>query len=119
MKSKNISERNGNGHHHAEALMENPTYGQNITPAEQGFTQQESFYPQLSETEVEDVEGVTMLRPGKEIRKLATAWKPNLPKEKTFLKKPALQLRYSKANQWMRLNMKLIPSEDKVEHRFG
>jgi glutamyl endopeptidase len=65
MKSKNISERNGNGHSHAESLMENPlSYGQNITSAEQGFMQQESFYPQLSETEVEDVEGVAMLRPG-------------------------------------------------------
>ena len=64
MKSKIISERNGNGHHHAEALMENPSaYGQN-TSVEQGFIQQQAAYPELSETEVEDVEGVAMLRPG-------------------------------------------------------
>ncbi len=64
MKSKSISERNGNGHSHGEALMENPSYGEAATSVEQGFMQSQSAYPELSETEVEDVEGVAMLRPG-------------------------------------------------------
>lgn len=57
MKSKIISEKNGNGHGHAETLSENPSFGES-------FKNESSDYPELSETEVEDVEGVSVLRPG-------------------------------------------------------
>ena len=57
MKSKSVTEKNGNGHSHSETLTENPT-------AQQSFMRSESSYPELSETEVEEVEGVTFLRPG-------------------------------------------------------
>jgi V8-like Glu-specific endopeptidase len=57
MKSKSMTERNGNGHSHAETLTENPSFDPN-------YYQKVESYPELSETEVEDVEGVTMLRPG-------------------------------------------------------
>jgi glutamyl endopeptidase len=57
MKSKSVSERNGNGHSHAEAVLDKPSY-------EQNYAQPESFYPELSETEVEEVDGATFLRPG-------------------------------------------------------
>lgn len=52
-----MSERNGNGHSFAETMTENP-------PKQQTFTTQSSAYPELSETEVEELEGITMLRPG-------------------------------------------------------
>lgn len=65
MKSKSVSERNGNGHSaNAGTLKENPSYNPN-------YYQQESAYPELSETEVEELDGVTFLKPGegdKEVR---------------------------------------------------
>lgn len=54
---KNLSEKNGNGHSHAETLTENPS-------VEQNFSRTETGYPELSETEVEEVGGVTFIRPG-------------------------------------------------------
>ncbi len=60
-----MSERNGNGHSFAETLTENP-------PGQQNFIQQSSAYPELSETEVEEVEGVTMLRPGEGDKEVAS-----------------------------------------------
>ncbi len=59
MKSKSISERNGNGHSFAETLSENPP----------GL--QSSSYPELSETEVEEVEGITIMRPGEGDKEMA------------------------------------------------
>jgi glutamyl endopeptidase len=60
MKSKSISERNGNGHSFAETLTETPP----------GL--QSSSYPELSETEVEEVEGVTIMRPGEGDKEMAS-----------------------------------------------
>ncbi len=57
MKSKSTIERNGNGHSHTETVLEKPPY-------QQSYMQQESSYPELSETEVEEVEGVSIIRPG-------------------------------------------------------
>lgn len=64
MKSKSISERNGNGHSHVETLTENPSYGKTNPSFAQNFMQETAVYPELSETEVEEVEGVSILRPG-------------------------------------------------------
>ena len=63
MKTKTMSERNGNGHSHG-TLTENPSYDPN-------YYQKEESYPELSETEVEDVEGITLLRPGEGDKEIA------------------------------------------------
>jgi glutamyl endopeptidase len=57
MKSKSVAEKNGNGHPHFETVTENP-------PLQKSYDYSESNYPELSETEVEEVEGVSFLRPG-------------------------------------------------------
>lgn len=72
MKSKSMSERNSNGHH-VQTLSEDPTSfssrnrqqeQQNQQNQEDQHEQQDGDYPELSETEVENLEGVTFLRPG-------------------------------------------------------
>ena len=67
MKSKSMSERSSNGHQ-VETLSEDPTSFRN-RQQEQNEQQdpeqeQDDGYPELSETEVENLEGVTFLRPG-------------------------------------------------------
>ncbi len=59
-----MSERNGHGSSFAETLTETP-------PSQQNLMSQPSPYPELSETEVEDVEGVTILRPGEGDKEVA------------------------------------------------
>lgn len=65
MKSKIISERNGNGHSSVEGLLDEPPYAQTTTGnLNTVMPSRETVFPELSETEVEDVEGVAVLRPG-------------------------------------------------------
>jgi glutamyl endopeptidase len=65
MKSKIISERNGNGHSSVEELLDEPPFTQTTTGnLNTVMPSRETVFPELSETEVEDVEGVAVLRPG-------------------------------------------------------
>jgi V8-like Glu-specific endopeptidase len=83
MKSKQISERNGNGHSEVEGLVENPSFGQIKTNIQQSYMQQESSYPELSETEVEEVEGVTILRPGEGDKEVSSKLETELSETET------------------------------------
>ena len=62
MKSKMMSERSNNGHTQEETLTEDPQQSQQSSTQQQ--QQQGEQYPELSETEVEQVEGLTFLKRG-------------------------------------------------------